>query len=93
MSLVGPRPHARQAKAAGRVYREVCANYALRHCMKPGMTGWAQVNGCRGETDTEAKIINRVAYDLDYINRWSFALDLLILVKTIPATLFPTNNV
>ena len=56
MSLVGPRPHATQARAGERLYQEVVDNYYCRHRMKPGITGWAQINGWRGETDTEEKI-------------------------------------
>jgi Undecaprenyl-phosphate glucose phosphotransferase len=83
MSLVGPRPHAVSAKAAGRFYREVVADYSLRHKVKPGMTGWAQVNGWRGETDTEEQILRRTEHDLFYINNWSFTLDLKILFMTL----------
>lgn len=82
MSLVGPRPHAISAKAAGQLYEDVVAEYALRHRVKPGMTGWAQVNGWRGETDTIEKIRGRVNCDLFYIDNWSILLDLRILVMT-----------
>lgn len=82
MSMVGPRPHAKKAKAAGRLYQEVVARYGARHMVKPGITGWAQVNGWRGETDSEEKIIKRVEHDLYYIENWSIALDLKILAKT-----------
>ena len=67
MSLVGPRPHAPNTKAGGRLFAEVVQQYALRHRVKPGITGWAQVNGWRGETATEEQIKNRVRYDLFYI--------------------------
>jgi polysaccharide biosynthesis protein PslA len=83
MSVVGPRPHAVSAKAAGRSYREVVADYSLRHKVKPGITGWAQVNGWRGETDTEEQILRRIEHDLFYINNWSLTLDLKILFMTI----------
>jgi Undecaprenyl-phosphate glucose phosphotransferase len=83
MSLVGPRPHATRAKAAGRLYQEVIEGYASRHRVKPGITGWAQVNGWRGETDTDEKIIKRVEHDLYYISHWSLPLDISILFKTI----------
>lgn len=83
MSIVGPRPHATEAKAAGMLYENVVYQYAARHKVKPGITGWAQVNGWRGDTDTEEKIQKRVEYDIDYINRWSLALDLKIILKTI----------
>jgi Undecaprenyl-phosphate glucose phosphotransferase len=82
MSLVGPRPHATSAKAAGRLYEEAVEVYAARHRVKPGITGWAQVNGWRGETDTLEKIERRVEYDLFYIENWSLALDLKILLRT-----------
>jgi Undecaprenyl-phosphate glucose phosphotransferase len=83
MSIVGPRPHATEAKAAGVLYENVVYQYAARHKVKPGITGWAQVNGWRGDTDTEEKIQKRVDYDIDYINSWSITLDLKIIVKTI----------
>ncbi len=83
MSIVGPRPHALKASAAGRLYDEVVDNYAKRHRVKPGITGWAQVRGWRGETDTEEKIMKRVEYDLDYIEHWSLSFDLKIILQTI----------
>ncbi|MFD2234848.1 undecaprenyl-phosphate glucose phosphotransferase [Phaeospirillum tilakii] len=83
MSLVGPRPHATQAKAAGRLYQEVVSEYGLRHKIKPGITGWAQVNGWRGETNTEEKILRRVECDLYYMEHWSVMLDLEILFRTV----------
>lgn len=82
MSLVGPRPHATAAKAAGRLYEEAVDAYASRHRVKPGITGWAQVNGWRGETDTLEKIQRRVEYDLFYIENWSLAFDIKILLRT-----------
>jgi Undecaprenyl-phosphate glucose phosphotransferase len=82
MSLVGPRPHATSAKAAGRLYEEAVDAYAGRHRVKPGITGWAQVNGWRGETDTLEKIERRVEYDLFYIEHWSLFFDLKILLRT-----------
>jgi polysaccharide biosynthesis protein PslA len=82
MSLVGPRPHATSAKAAGRLYEEAVDAYAARHRVKPGITGWAQVNGWRGETDTLEKIQRRVEYDLFYIEHWSLLLDVKILLRT-----------
>jgi lipopolysaccharide/colanic/teichoic acid biosynthesis glycosyltransferase len=83
MSLIGPRPHAFSAKAAGRLYQEVVENYAERHKIKPGITGLAQVNGFRGETDTEEKIRRRIEYDLEYMENWSLMLDIKIILKTI----------
>jgi Undecaprenyl-phosphate glucose phosphotransferase len=91
LSLVGPRPHAVHAKAADRQYDEVVDGYFARHRVKPGITGWAQVNGWRGETDTQDKIQQRVEHDLYYIENWSILLDLYILAIT-PISLFRTRN-
>ena len=82
MSLVGPRPHMPQATAAGRLYFEAVSDYAARHRVKPGITGWAQVNGWRGPTETIDQIKARVAHDLYYIENWSLFLDLLIMLRT-----------
>jgi lipopolysaccharide/colanic/teichoic acid biosynthesis glycosyltransferase len=83
MSIVGPRPHAVSTKAAGELFEDVVERYAARHRVKPGITGWAQVNGWRGETDTVEKIQRRVEHDLYYIDNWSVGLDVLIILKTI----------
>ena len=91
LSLVGPRPHATQAKAADALYQEVVDGYFARHKVKPGITGWAQINGWRGETDTYEKIINRVKYDLEYIENWSIWFDIYILLMT-PIALFSRKN-
>ncbi len=91
LSLVGPRPHAMQAKADGRIYDQVVEGYFARHKVKPGITGWAQVNGWRGETDTVEKIEQRVAHDIHYIENWSMWLDLRILLMT-PLALVTTKN-
>ena len=91
LSLVGPRPHATQAKAADELYDEVVDGYFARHKVKPGITGWAQINGWRGETDTREKIENRVKFDLDYIDRWSILFDLYIIAKT-PFSLLTKNE-
>jgi Undecaprenyl-phosphate glucose phosphotransferase len=80
MSLVGPRPH---AVPHNRAYEDRIALYARRHNVRPGITGWAQVNGFRGETDTEDKMRARVAHDLFYIDNWSLILDLRIMARTI----------
>ncbi len=91
LSLVGPRPHATQAKTGNDLYEDVLEGYFARHKVKPGITGLAQVNGWRGETDTVEKITNRVKYDLEYIDRWSILLDLKILAKT-PITLLTKSE-
>jgi len=91
LSLVGPRPHAVQAKASNRLYGEVVDGYFARHRVKPGITGWAQVNGWRGETDTEEKIQQRVQHDLTYIENWSVLFDLKILAMT-PFALMSTES-
>ncbi|MGH1440922.1 MAG: undecaprenyl-phosphate glucose phosphotransferase [Cellvibrionaceae bacterium] len=84
MSLVGPRPH---AVAHNDHYREKIGSYLARHRIKPGITGLAQINGCRGETETDDKMHKRAEYDMEYINNWSLWLDIKILFKT-PFTLF-----
>jgi Undecaprenyl-phosphate glucose phosphotransferase len=83
MSLVGPRPHPPNTKAADKLFTDVVANYAFRHRVKPGITGWAQVNGWRGETKTVEQIENRVACDLAYIENWSVWFDLRIMMLTV----------
>ncbi len=83
MSLVGPRPHAIAMKAAGRFYWEAVEDYFHRHRVRPGITGWAQVNGLRGEVDTLEKARARVSHDLYYIDHWSLWLDLKILLMTV----------
>jgi polysaccharide biosynthesis protein PslA len=83
MSLVGPRPHPPNTKAADKLFTDVVAKYAFRHRVKPGITGWAQVNGWRGETKTVEQIENRVACDLAYIENWSVWFDLRIMMLTI----------
>ena len=91
LSLVGPRPHAIHAKAADRLYDEAVDGYFARHRVKPGITGWAQINGWRGETDTDEKIQRRVEHDLYYIENWSVPFDLYILART-PLALAKTEN-
>ena len=91
LSLVGPRPHATMASAAGSLYETVVDGYFARHKVKPGMTGWAQINGWRGETDTAEKIARRVEHDLYYIENWSLTFDLYILART-PFALLKTQN-
>ena len=80
MSLVGPRPH---AVAHNELYRSQIHGYMLRHKVKPGITGWAQVNGWRGETDTLLKMEKRIEHDLYYIHHWGIGLDLKILFLTV----------
>src|SRR5471032_1122036 len=87
MSMVGPRPHATATKAAGVPYEVAVSEYSSRHRVKPGITGWAQINGYRGETDTLFKIQKRVEYDLEYISKWSVWFDLYIVFMTVPAVL------
>ncbi len=91
LSLVGPRPHAVHATMQNRAYEQVVDGYFARHKVKPGITGWAQVHGWRGETDTEDKIQRRVEHDLYYIENWSVLLDLYILIKT-PFSLMTKNE-
>jgi Undecaprenyl-phosphate glucose phosphotransferase len=91
LSLVGPRPHAVHAKAENRLYDEAVDGYFARHRVKPGITGWAQISGWRGETDTQEKIQRRVEHDLYYIENWSVLFDLFILAKT-PLALAKTEN-
>jgi Undecaprenyl-phosphate glucose phosphotransferase len=91
MSLIGPRAHAIAMKAGDRLYFEALEDYAQRHRVRPGITGWAQVNGCRGEIDTLQKARSRVAYDLFYIEQWSLWLDLKVLVLTLPIVLSRQN--
>jgi len=85
MSIVGPRPH---AVTHNKEYRQIIKAYMVRHKVKPGITGWAQVNGQRGETDTVEKMRMRVEYDLEYLRNWSLGLDLKIIVSTIRVLFF-----
>jgi len=80
MSIVGPRPH---AVAHNEMYRKLIKGYMVRHKVKPGITGWAQVNGYRGETDTLDKMQGRIDFDLDYLRNWSLRLDLYIIFRTV----------
>ena len=88
MSIVGPRPH---AVAHNEQFFPIFHDYATRHKVKPGITGWAQVNGCRGETSTSDKMRERVNYDLAYIRQWTIWFDLTIIVKTAYIVLRGTN--
>jgi putative colanic acid biosynthesis UDP-glucose lipid carrier transferase len=85
MSIVGPRPH---AVAHNEAYRQLIKAYMVRHKVKPGITGWAQVNGHRGETDTLDKMQARVEYDLAYLRNWSLGLDLQIIARTVKLVFF-----
>ena len=85
MSLVGPRPH---ATSQNEVFAELISSFFRRHNVKPGITGWAQVNGYRGDTDTLEKMQRRVEHDLYYIDNWSLLLDLKIILMT----LFPERS-
>jgi Undecaprenyl-phosphate glucose phosphotransferase len=91
LSLVGPRPHAVLAASHNRTYADVVEGYFARHRVKPGVTGWAQINGWRGEIDSDDKIKFRTAYDLYYIENWSLLFDLKILFLT-PFRLLNTEN-
>jgi Undecaprenyl-phosphate glucose phosphotransferase len=91
LSLVGPRPHAVQGKLQSRLFDEAVDGYFARHRVKPGITGWAQINGWRGEVDSEEKIQKRVEFDLYYIENWSVLFDLYILLKT-PMALMTKNE-
>jgi lipopolysaccharide/colanic/teichoic acid biosynthesis glycosyltransferase len=88
MSLVGPRPHATSHNSE---YEKLIANYAFRHHVKPGLTGWAQINGARGETCNIEQMERRVEYDLWYINNWSPWLDLKIVLQTVVTALRQTS--
>ena len=88
MSLVGPRPH---ALAHTELYRKLISGYMIRHKVRPGITGWAQVNGLRGETDSVEKMKARIEHDLAYLSDWSLAFDLRILARTAWAVIRPRN--
>ncbi|KRQ98576.1 undecaprenyl-phosphate glucose phosphotransferase [Bradyrhizobium jicamae] len=92
LSLVGPRPHAVQGKLQSRLFDEAVDGYFARHRVKPGITGWAQINGWRGEVDTDEKIQKRVEFDLYYIENWSVLFDLYILLKTPVALMTKSEN-
>jgi putative colanic acid biosynthesis UDP-glucose lipid carrier transferase len=85
MSVVGPRPH---AVAHNEFYRPHIQRYMVRHKVRPGITGWAQVNGCRGETEVVEKMQQRVDYDIDYLRNWSLRMDLHIIARTVRLVLF-----
>ncbi len=91
LSLVGPRPHAVNAHTDNHLWEQVVDGYFARHKVKPGVTGWAQINGWRGEVDKPEKIQKRVEYDIYYIENWSVLFDLYILIRT-PFALLNTKN-
>ena len=88
MSIVGPRPH---AVSHNELYRSLIKGYMIRHKVKPGITGWAQVNGFRGETDTIEKMQSRIDFDLDYLRNWSIFLDLWIILRTVSVVISDKN--
>lgn len=88
MSVVGPRPH---AVAHNEFYRKQIKGYMIRHKVKPGITGWAQVNGSRGETETVEKMQARIEFDLDYLRRWSLSLDIWIILRTVGVVIKDNN--
>ena len=79
MSIVGPRPH---AISHNEMYRKIIKGYMVRHKVKPGITGWAQVNGFRGETENVGCMKTRIDYDIEYLKKWSLGLDVKIILKT-----------
>jgi lipopolysaccharide/colanic/teichoic acid biosynthesis glycosyltransferase len=83
MSLVGPRPHVPGMLAADLPFEHLVPYYFQRHSARPGITGLAQVNGCRGSTVERSRAISRIDYDLDYIEKWSLRMDIIIIVRTI----------
>ena len=89
LSVVGPRPH---AVAHNELYRKLIRGYMIRHKVKPGITGLAQVNGLRGETDTVEKMKARIDFDLAYLRNWSLLLDLQIILKTVVVVLGKDKN-
>ena len=93
MSLVGPRPHAVGMRTDGRESIDLVAEYAHRHRVKPGMTGWAQINGSRGALQTQADIARRVQLDVEYIERSGFFFDLMIMLKTVPCLLGDSETI
>jgi lipopolysaccharide/colanic/teichoic acid biosynthesis glycosyltransferase len=91
MSIIGPRPHALGMTAVGSALHQVTEDYPARYRLKPGITGWAQVNGCRGEIDTHEKLRRRVYLDCYYIDNWSLSLDLWVMVRTAALLFFDAD--
>ncbi len=92
MSLVGPRPHLATTLAGSRLFSEVVPHYQERHRMRPGITGWAQVQGFRGEIRTEQELIDRIRLDLHYISNWSLGLDIRIILRTVFREMFVSRS-
>jgi lipopolysaccharide/colanic/teichoic acid biosynthesis glycosyltransferase len=92
MSIVGPRPHALRTTAGGRLCEDVIDRYSTRHKVRPGITGWAQVNGWRGTMENEEHLRNRIEHDLYYINNWSPWLDMKILAMTLWIVIHGRNS-
>jgi polysaccharide biosynthesis protein PslA len=91
MSLVGPRPHAPETQVEGINFENAVRLYRLRHRVKPGMTGLAQIRGQRGETPAISMLEQRLASDLEYIQSWSLWLDITIMLQTVPMVIAQTN--
>jgi putative colanic acid biosynthesis UDP-glucose lipid carrier transferase len=89
MSIVGPRPH---MPAHDEMFTKIMRNYLIRRFIRPGITGWAQVSGFRGEIHCEKDVQDRVGADIYYLENWSFSLDLLIILKTIKACVLPPRS-
>jgi putative colanic acid biosynthesis UDP-glucose lipid carrier transferase len=89
MSVVGPRPHLPKHEE---LFAQVMRKYVIRRFIRPGLTGWAQVNGFRGEIHSEADVQKRVEADLHYLENWSFSLDCLIILRTVKHCLFPPRS-
>jgi putative colanic acid biosynthesis UDP-glucose lipid carrier transferase len=89
MSVIGPRPHLQKHEE---MFIRVMRRYLIRHYMQPGLTGWAQVCGFRGEIHNESDIQKRVEADIHYLENWSFGLDCLIIAKTIKHCVFPPRS-
>lgn len=93
MSLVGPRPHAVGMKTAGKASMDLVNEYAHRHKVKPGMTGWAQINGSRGPLHNADDVAERVRLDVEYIERSNVMWDIYIMLKTLPVLLGDRTNI
>jgi len=89
MSIVGPRPHALGSQAGAKLFWEIDDQYWIRHALKPGLTGLAQVRGLRGATNAESDLIRRLGADLEYLNGWSLWRDVAIVVRTLRVLIHP----